>query len=397
MNLKEKLTAKLNKLNARRDELMASIVDEENKETRAAMGATLTALKEDIAEVEEMLAQVDEPAGAEGASAEGAEGAEGRGLSVVGTMQTRNAKTDEGTGSLEYRKAFKDYMATGKMTKRADETTGTADVGVVIPENLVNKILEKFEELGTIYNLVTHTAFAVGQSIPTDSVKPTATWVAEGASSDAQKKGLGALITFAAYKLRCEIRFTEEVSVMTLSAFEALFVKQVGEAMLRAKEQAIISGDGNGKPTGILTGEVPEGQAIEVPALTYAALCDAEAALPEEYEANAKWAMTKKMFMKFIAMVDDKKQPIARVNYGIDGKPERYLLGREVICTRAMANQSVDAMIYDFSDYILNTNYNLGIKHAQDWDNEDHKTKAVEACDGKSIDNGSLVTLKVTA
>lgn len=395
MNLKEKLNAKLNKLNARRDELMASIVDEENKEKRAAMGATLTALKEDIAEVEEMLAQVDEPAGGEGA--EGAS-AEGRGLNVVATMQTRNAKADEGTSSVEYRKAFQQYIATGKMAKRADESTHTTDenIGTVIPENLVNKILEKAEKLGTVLNLVTQTAFPVGQSIPVDGVKPVATWVAEGATSDAQKKKLKTLITFSSHKLRCEVRMSEEVATMTLSAFEALFVKQVAEAMVRAKEEAIIAGDGNGKPTGILSASAPEGQALTPKVLDYAALCEAEAALPEEYEANAKWCMTKKQFMKFIAMVDDKKQPIARVNYGIDGKPERYLLGREVICTQAMANRSVDALIYDFSDYVLNTNYNLGIKHAQDWDNEDHKTKAVEACDGKSIDNGSLVTIKVT-
>ena len=395
MTIKEKLNAKLNKLTARRDDLMKSIVDEENKETRAAMGATLTALKEDIAEVEEMLKNIDEPAGGEGG--EGAEGASADSrmkLDVVATMQTRKADTETGTGSVEYRKAFQKFMATGKMEKR--DTTNTTDVGTVIPENLVNQILEKYEELGTILNLVTHTAFAVGQSIPTDSVKPVATWVAEGAGSDAQKKGVGALITFAAYKLRCEVRMTEEVANMALSAFEALFVKQVAEAMVRAKEQAIISGDGNGKPTGILTGVVAEGQAIEG-ALSYKLLCDAEAALPEEFESSAKWCMTKKQFMAFVGMVDSQKQPIARTNYGIDGKPERYLLGREVVITRAMAGQVVDAIIYDFSDYILNSNYNLGIKHAQDWDNEDHKTKAVEACDGKSIDNGSLVTVKITA
>lgn len=398
MTIKEKLTNKLNKLTARRDELMQSIVDEENKETRAALGETLKALKEDITECEEMLAQVDEPA-TEGASAEGGEGAEGRGLNVVATMQTRTGKADEGTGSLEYRKAFHQYIATGKMTKRAGDSTATTDtnIGTVIPENLVNKILEKFEELGTIYNLVTHTAYPVGVSIPTDSVKPTATWIAEGAGSDSQKKTLGALITFNHHKLRCEIRFTEEVATMTLSAFEALFVKQVGEAMLRAKEQAIISGDGSGKPTGILNATVPEGQALTPVKLDYAALCEAEAAVPQEYEAGAKWAMTKKNFMKLVAMTDEQGQPIARVNYGVNGKPERYLLGREVICTAAMAGQTVDAIIFDFSDYCLNTNYNLGISHAKDWDNEDHKTKAVEACDGKVIDNGSLVTVKFPA
>ena len=46
MTIEEKLNAKLTKLVSRRDELMASIVEEENKEKRAAMGVTLTALKE---------------------------------------------------------------------------------------------------------------------------------------------------------------------------------------------------------------------------------------------------------------------------------------------------------------------------------------------------------------
>lgn len=396
MTIKEKLNAKLNKLTARRDELMKSIVDEESKETRAALGETLNALKEDIIEVEEMLANIDEPAGGEGA--EGAS-ADARGLSVVATQQTRKADAETGTGTLEYRKAFQQYIATGKMAKRADATTSTTDenIGTVIPENLVNKILEKAEKLGVILNEVTQTAFPVGQSIPVDGVKPVATWVAEGASSDAQKKTMKALVTFNAHKLRCEVRMTEEVATMTLSAFETLFVKQVAEAMVRAKEEAVIAGDGNGKPTGILTGTVPEGQALTPEKLDYAALCEAEGALPEEYEANAKWCMTKKNFMKFVGMVDEQGQPVARVNYGINGKPERYLLGREVLCTPAMAGRSVDAIIYDFSDYILNTNYNLGISHAKDWDNEDHKTKAVESCDGKSIDNGSLVTLKFPA
>lgn len=396
MTIKEKLTKRLSTLNSRAKALENDIINEEDKETRAALGTTLAALRDDIAEVEEMLKQVDEPAAPtgdeEGASAE-------RGLNVVGTMTARKADAETGTSSLEYRKAFQQYIATGKMAKRADATTTTTDenIGIVIPENLVNKILEKAEKLGVILNEVTHTAFPVGQSIPVDGVKPVATWIAEGASSDAQKKTLKALVTFSAHKLRCEVRMTEEVAVMTLSAFEALFVKQVAEAMVRAKEEAVIAGDGNGKPTGILTGAVPEGQALTPAKLDYAALCEAEGALPEEYEANAKWCMTKKNFMKFVGMVDEQGQPVARVNYGIDGKPERYLLGREVLCTPAMAGRTVDAFIYDFSDYILNTNYNLGISHAKDWDNEDHKTKAVESCDGKSIDNGSLVTVKFPA
>ena len=389
-----------------------------------SIGVTLAALRDEIAECEKQLEELDKPA-----EPTEPDGGEGRKLNPVAAMQTRTAKEDEGTSSVTYRKAFQKYLATGKMEARADETTKTTDTNVstVIPENLVNQILEKYEQLGVIYNLVTKTAYPVGQSIPVDGVKPTATWVGrntstpssstngEGASSDSQKKTLGAAIVFAHYKLRCEIRYTEEIATMALPAFEALFVKQVGEAMLRAQEYAIVEGDGYGMPTGILANTPDTGKAITIAEgasgaeLTYETLCECEAAIPVEKEGKAKWCMTKKTFMSFVGMVDQNGQPIARVNYGINGKPERTLLGRDVIIYVPQSGSmlkdfasSVDAntliaFIFDFEDYVLNTNYDLGISHARDWDNEDHKTKAVLACDGKVIDKTSLVTLTISA
>ena len=423
MTVREMLQKKLEKLIARRDELMQSIVTEEDKETRAAMGETLKALKEDIDEAEQMISQIDEPNEPDDGGDEGGEGAPvaGRGFNPVAALKYgEKRKADEGTSSLEYRKAFQQYMATGRMEKRADESGKTTDTNIstVIPENLITQIMEKFEQLGVIYNLVTKTSYPVGQAIPTDGVKPTATWVGrntstlsssttgEGASSDSQKKTLGALITFSHFKLRCEIRYSEEVSRMTLPAFEALFVKQVGEAMLRAQEFAIVEGDGYGMPTGILN-ETPEtGKALTVNKLEYKTLVNAEAAIETQYENGTKWCMTKKTFMAFVGMTDQNGQPIARVNYGIDGKPERTLLGRDVVLYIPQTGSKLKdyaggnelfAFLFDFSDYVLNTNYDLGISHARDWDNEDHKTKAVLACDGKVVDKGSLITLTASA
>lgn len=190
---------------------------------------------------------------------------------------------------------------------------------------------------------------------------------------------------------------------MTLPAFEALFVKQVGEAMLRAQEAAIVDGDGAGKPTGILANTPDTGKAIAyTDGITpYQLLCECEAAVPANKESGTKWCMPKKTFMKFVGMVDQSGQPIAHVNYGIAGKPERTLLGRDVVIYEPQSGSklgdTIDAFMFDFADYILNTNYDLGIQHAKDWDNEDHKTKAVLACDGKVIDKTSLVTLRLRA
>lgn len=402
---KEKLKSLLDAKKEQRNALNSQLIESDSKEERAAIGETLKALGDEIKQVEELLASADEP--------QQDPNDEGERKMSIANMNFRNSNTtDEDIySSVKYRKAFMNYMKTGsKEELRASTKTTDANISTVIPTNLVNKILEKYEQLGVIYNLVTRTHYAVGQSIPVDSVKPTATWVGEGAGSTPQTKTLGAAIVFAHYKLRCEVRWTQEVATMTLSAFEALFVKQVGEAMLRALESAIVEGDGSGKPKGILTYTAPIGQALEIAAgasgkLTYKVLCDAEAAIPVEYESTAKWCMTKKTFMQFIGMTDSAGQPIARVNYGIGGKPERTLLGRDVVIYAPQAGSklgnfadsvtadTIFAFIVDFGDYVLNTNYDLGIAHATDWDNEDHKTKAVLACDGKLILSDSLVTL----
>lgn len=308
--------------------------------------------------------------------------------------------------SIEYRKAFMNYVLNGTAipTKfvNAAATTKTTDVGSVISPTVLNRIVEKMETTGTILPLVTKTAFAAGVTVPTSSVKPEATWVAEGTGSDTQKKTTGQ-IDIKGYKLRCAISMTLETSVMSLQVFETVFVNSVSEAMVKAQEKSFITGSGTGQPKGVLTEAVADGQNIDLAVSvdpTYQTLVDAEAALPLAYENGAVWNMTKKTFMKFIGMVDTNKQPIARVNYGIDGKPERTLLGRRVVLNdymtslgAAIAKDTVVAFLFDWSDYMFNTNYNMVVKSYEDNDTEDQVTKAVMICDGKVIDKNSLVTI----
>lgn len=405
---------------ARAKELREAIKKSEDVNEVRALGDTLEALLSELTEAKAQLDELDEPAGGEGG-----EGGEGRkaGLGVIATMpQSRTAVQQD--SDLELRKAFKKFIATGDKTElrqAAGNTTTGDNVGTVIPENLLNQIMEKIESVGTIYNLVTKTSYPVGQTIPKEATKPVATWVGRNNSTPSSStsgegngstvgKGvtLDTAISFTHFKLRCEVAMTEEVATMALSSFEALFVKNVSLAMLRAIEFAIVDGDGYGMPTGILANTAPTGQALEIAAadtLTFETLCNAEAAIPVEKEAGAKWCMTKKTFMSFIGMTDQNGQPIARVNYGLNGKPERTLLGRDVVLYVPQTGSHIGnygdtveantlfAFIYDFADYILNNNYDLGIQHKIDWDNEDHRTKAVAAYDGKAIDISSLVTL----
>lgn len=349
-------------------------------------------------------------------SAKAAEVAAGAGRIIEGAQgaQERSAiaEDDEPKNGVEYRRAFMDYVMRGVKSEklaqyRENANTKTTDVGVVIPPMLVEKILEKAETYGMILPLVTKTNYPSGVEIPKGSMKPVATWVNEGATSDKQKFGLSDKVTFTHHKLRCEVSISMEVSTMALDVFEKKLVESVARAMVVAKENAIINGTGNGSPKGILTETPAEGQALEVASgkgLSYELLCDAEAAIPQAYETGAKWFMSKKTFMAFAAMTDTAGQPIARVNYGIGGSPERFLLGREVVLTgdylpnfaKAPSADTTFAFIFAPEDYVLNSIYDMGLSKRQDWETEDIQTKAVTACDGKVIDVNSLVTLTVT-
>ena len=341
--------------------------------------------------------------------------AAGAGTVVSGSQAVMSraaaSPAEEGIDSMEYRTAFKDFVLTRKMNDtvmqyRQDQTTKTSDLGVLIPTVVVNRIIEKAESLGMILPLVTKTSVPAGVQYPVATFKPEASWVAEGASSDAQKAATPTSINFVHHKLRCEVALTMESHAMALSVFEDKFTESVAKAMVRAKESAIISGDGSGKPKGILS-ETPEaGQAIALgkgTKLSWDVLTRCEAALPEQYEAGAKRFMSKKSYMAFVGMTDADGQPVARINYGIGGKPERTLLGREVVLTgdylpayvAEPSNDTLFAFLFDMSDYVLNSIYDMGIKQKEDWDTEDIRIKAVTACDGKVVDKGSLVTLTI--
>ena len=398
--MKEKLTKLLAQKNERKAALAKKIDTCEDVAELRSMSVEIDGLNEEIRRLQSMLDELPD----ENKPAERTEAVNSDVPGIVKSSaagQEQRAKKEDDT---EYREAFKEYILRGTAipAELRDESATTTEVGTVIPTVLVNRVVEKLETYGNILPLVNKTSFAAGVKIPTSTVKPTASWVDEGASSDRQKKTTS-VITFTYHKLRCEISMSMEVGTMALSSFEAAFVRQVTEAMVKAIEAKIVStNDGTTGPKGILA-EIPaSGQALTSDALDYDLLCEVEAAIPQAYEAGAVHCMTKKTFMTYVGMSDSNGQPIARINYGVGGKPERTLLGRDVVLT---SSENLDSFsndltagdifhfVFNFADYTLNTIYDMGIQRKQDWDTEDYLTKAVMSVDGKVVDTNSLVTV----
>ena len=93
MTMKEKLQKLLTAKKEQRDALNSSLIESDDKEQRAAIGETLSKLAEEIADVEAMLADIDQPAEQEAASentdTENTENNNERGMKIMGTMDMR--------------------------------------------------------------------------------------------------------------------------------------------------------------------------------------------------------------------------------------------------------------------------------------------------------------------
>lgn len=102
--------------------------------------------------------------------------------------------------------------------------------------------------------------------------------------------------------------------------------------------------------------------------------------------------MSKKTYMSYYGLTDSNGQPIGRINYGLAGKPEYTLLGRPVnVCDYLPSfanaeNNSIVGFLFNFKDYVLNTNYAMGVKKYEDNDTDDMVTKGIMLADGKVVD-----------
>lgn len=102
-------------------------------------------------------------------------------------------------------------------------------------------------------------------------------------------------------------------------------------------------------------------------------------------------------------MVDSNKQPVGRVNYGIDGEPVQRFAGKTVETVEEDVLAYFDdaaagdtfAVFGDLQNYGFNSNMQLTAVEWIDHDTNKKYTKVMIICDGKVIDkNGFLIVKK---
>lgn len=336
-----------------------------------------------------------------------------RTLATTGQPETRTEDKEDKFESKEYRKAFMDYVTRGVKSDilefRADAVTGTGDIGAVIPTTILNKIVEKMEDVGRIWSRVTKTSVQGGVQIPVSTAKPTATWVSAGTMSEKQKKTVNGTISFSYHKLQCRVAVELVAGTVALSVFEATISNNIAEAMVKALEEAIISGSGTGEPLGITkdTG-IPAAQVIEVAAADfskYKTWTTLMGKVPRSYRSGVVLIMNDADWnTHIVGMVDNNGQPVARVTYGLDGTIQERFLGREVIPVEELLPSIDTAAVGDvvgilvrLEDYMVNSNMAITYRKYFDENTDEWISKSTMIADGKLADPNGVVLIKVKA
>lgn len=396
MNFKEFLESMISEKEARMTTVRSMIQASESIDEVRSLGEEKERLEKEIAEARKQLVSFEQTTGMDP-------------MATFGQKTTQRSEEVDACDTPEYRKAFMEYVCRNTpIPAELRAVTTTTDASAVIPTTILNEIIQKMDSYGNIWAKVRKLDVQGGVQIPILSLKPTANWIGESASSEDQKIEAKNKISFNYYGIECKIAQTLLASVTTLSMFQSLFVELATEAIVKGIELAIVAGDGNGKPLGITKDtRVPSENTITLTAEQFASWGDWKknvfAKMKKAYR-NGMFIMAQGTFDGYIdGMVDKNGQPIGRVNYGIDGG-EVYRFGGKAVETvedDIIANYDsasagdVVAVFVDLKNYGVNSNMTMNVVKWTDHDDNQLKNKATMIVDGKLIDaNGVLIVKK---
>lgn len=429
--MKKKLLALLAKKEARKAELGTKANATEDIKELRSINTELETINGEIAELRGMIDAIsDEPPvpganpPAPGAPAPG-DPLEQRGAAapagaarVLGTYgvgqgqhpEQRATEPEDKYATIEYRMAFMKFAKTGEITPelRANAMTTTADVSAVIPSTILNEVIRKVTVYGQVFSRVRKLNVKGGVTVPILSLKPTATWIGESATSDKQKVTANTNVSFSYYGLECKVSTSLLADTVTLTGFESTITDLIVEAMVQAIDLAVVSGNGTGKFLGITADtRVPAAQIVTLAAADFATWDGWKkkvfAKMPLSYKAGAAFLMASGTFEGYIdGMVDANGQPVGRMNYGITEGPQERFGGKEVILVEddVIANYddaaiaSVVAVYCNLKNYAVNSNMQMTMFRYLDHDTNEYVDKAILIADGKLIDPAGVVIVK---
>lgn len=351
-------------------------------------------------------------------------------LNVVATAEMNNKRSnneEDTRATMEYRTAFMKYIQRGEINKdilqfekRADEVGEAANLGVLIPSTVVQKIITELEGVyGQLYSRVRKTNIKGGVKYPIGSFTATFKRITEKTKSDRQNVGgITGYVEFS-YKIG-EIRLARTLlqTILSVPVFEEEFSKVIVKAYIKAMDYEIMKGeDSKNECVGIIT-EAKKSSGSRIPAANIITFTADEMADWKSWQTKLfakiplamrglrpEFVMTSNTYESNIkTLVDDNNRPVYNETYNpVDGTEVAKFKGRDVVFVEEdILSNFNDAVNNDYfgmiwvpeEAYAINSNMQFTVVDYFDHETNQYVKKALVINDGKILDPKYIYLLK---
>ncbi len=416
MGRKQILEKRMQRLNARKQSLAARAQASQDVSEIRSINSQLEDINDEIEETQDEL---------EAINAEGETGSDQRSAvpanatlvngNVVGsyTPATEKRTSDDPFATMEYRKAFMRYAQTGEVIpatlyQRDGMPENTSQLGATIPTTILNEFINLIRvRYGNLYSKVRKINVKGAVKVPIAELQATFKWITE--TTVAPREDGGNIKDFVEFSYNmAEIRVSQTLlsSIVAIDLFEREIVNVMMIAYMKAMDQGIVKGTGNGQMLGILNDPRVMDQAGHVIQMSASDINNWTAwrknffaKLPLGYRAGEFIFPLGTVDAYLETMADANNNPIFRQATGLevgDGdamNPNGRFFGRDislvepdVIADFDSANVGdVIGIYWQPEEYAINTNSEFGMRRWFDEDRNEWVNKMLTIVDGKVL------------
>lgn len=263
------------------------------------------------------------------------------------------AKTGRATD--EYRQNFWDMMRSKTPMPQVINALqiGTdSEGGYLVPDEYERILVEALEEENVFRQLAKVIRTSSGdRKIPVVATKGTASWIDEEGAYLESDDSFGQ-VSIGAYKVGTMIKVSEELLNDSVFDLEAYISREFARRIGAKEEEAFFTGDGSGKPLGVLAaaGGAETGvTAASATAITADELIDLFYSLKAPYRRNAVWVLNDSTIKAIRKLKDNQGQYLWQPSL-TTGAPD-LLLGKPVRTSAYMPAIAADAKTVAFGDF----------------------------------------------